>query len=156
MSARQAACAAPAGLRRHPHWETRLIDFAARVRGTPFAWGTWDCVLLAFRALDVMLAATPGNGLTVAWEGRWTCRRSALAAARHTTLEDELYAAGAEPRSPRFASVGDVLVITGRRLPYAGVLLGTRLLSATPHHGVELFTLGTLLAGSDVLALRLG
>lgn len=140
--------------RRHPHWETRLQAFARAARGQAFEWGQWDCVLLAFRAIDCMLGAGPGGGLTAKWAGRWSNRREALVAAGRTTLEEELARAGGLVWNACYAQPGDVLVLTGRRLPYASIYLGSHQLAVTPRHGVELFTLGRVLVGDGVRAVR--
>jgi len=142
--------------RRIRDWETRLFAFAQTLRAEPFRWGWSDCVVLAFRALDQMLGEAQPGAFTLAWGGRWSSRREAAAAARETTLEDELLAAGAEPRSARYASTGDVIVVTGRRLPRAYVHLGALLLSSTPRTGVCLLRPGAMLARPDLLALRVG
>ena len=72
-----AAPAAPEGLKRARHWETRAFaQFLAARAKMPFAWGTNDCALFC---ADGILALT-GVDIAAAFRGKYADEASALAA----------------------------------------------------------------------------
>ena len=46
-------------MNRLPDWEAKLSEFIIANRDRPFAWGSWDCILMACAAVEAMTGEDP-------------------------------------------------------------------------------------------------
>lgn len=63
---------------RLPDWEQRLGEFMAANRDRPFAWGEWDCILMACAAAE----AITGHDAAADFRGRYSDAAGARQALR--------------------------------------------------------------------------
>lgn len=62
-------------MRRLPDWEERLGAFIAEARDRPFAWGSWDCILMSASAIQ----AQTGTDIAAEYRGKYHDKAGAAA-----------------------------------------------------------------------------
>lgn len=105
-------------MERLPDWEDRLHAFVEANWSRPFAWGQWDCILMACSAVEAMTGTDPA----AEYRGRYTDKEGAMLALRELgkgtlirTMNDVF------PRRPvGRARRGDLVMFDGA----AGVCMG--------------------------------
>jgi hypothetical protein len=129
---------------------TALVDWAFKVLGQPFEWGSTDCTALALQAAAIL---TGRADIWTRWQGRWWDVRSAARCRRTADLATTLAAEGFVQAPGHYAPPGAILV--GRRGWRGGhVVLGRRAVSSRPECGVALFkTRAILEVGAEVWGL---
>lgn len=99
-------------------WEERLATFVADNRERPFAWGQWDCILMACAAVEAMTGVDPA----AEYRGRYSDREGAALALRELgkgTLVKTI--ASVFPERPiGKAQRGDIVLFRGS----AGIAMG--------------------------------
>lgn len=118
--------------------ELRLQQFVRSEIGKPFEWGETNCLALALRAVDYL----HGTTLHADHKHRMTSAKRAQAGTRKHGLAGVmrfLEKAGLVEVKPNFAQPGDILLgLTDDGQIAAHISLGTRCLSSTQDHGVEM------------------
>lgn len=139
-------------LRRVPHWDVRLTQWASSRIGRPFVWGEMDCTLLAIEALDALC----GTSLADGWRGRYGTAEEALAIQlrEDIDLRRGLLRQGCTPVPVGFRQRGDIILARQDHFWCAHVSFGERLLSCNPEQGV--IWCRTSEADPALLALRAG
>lgn len=114
-------------MKRRHDWQLRLEAFTAARRGMPFAWGFNDCAGFTADALEemtgeVLLPHLRGLGVREAL--RTLRERGGLRAIASEALGESV--------SPKFAGVGDVVLIIEGKREALGLCNGNTVLSAGP------------------------
>ncbi len=117
-------------MRRVEDWPARLAAFIEQARRKPFAYGTWDCCLLA----AAWVQEATGRDFAAEFRGRYEDQAVAVAlvAARGGLEAVVTSALGAPLAAPTLARRGDVVMFEtpdGRAL---AVAVGTQALYAGP------------------------
>jgi hypothetical protein len=111
---------------RLPDWQLRFADLVAARLSAPFAWGQHDCCLWAADVVQAITGIDPAAHL----RGQYTDEKSALRLVRSLGgLESIASAALGAATTARFATVGDVVLITHERITTLAVCNGTSLLA---------------------------
>lgn len=95
-------------MHRHPQWEQRLAEFAARHRSKAFKWGSVDCMIFAANAVK----AVTGKDYARGHRGKY---KSPLGAAKHLkglgyTSPEAMLDALLDEKIPAFAQRGDIVL----------------------------------------------
>lgn len=106
---------------RREDWPQRLAAFVERARHQAFAFGEWDCCLMA---ADWVLEAT-GVDHARGLRGAYADERGAAAVlGRRGGVPAIATGALGEPIAPAFAQRGDVVMMLTQRGPALGVCIG--------------------------------
>ena len=101
-------------LRRYDLWPRLLSEYFDSKRETPFAWGTHDCMVFAYGAVEVMHGKNPLVNL----HGKYNTAKGAACILRRSYKSDIMVAisklnkaCGMPPIPAPFARRGDLLVL---------------------------------------------
>lgn len=105
-------------MERLEHWEQALNAFVSNHRDRPFAWGQWDCILMACSAVEAITGADPAS----AYRGRYGDAQGAARALREIGLGTLIRTMNATfpRRAVSKARRGDLVMAAGA----AGVCIG--------------------------------
>jgi len=123
---------------RRRNWDARLLAWANRVVGKPFAWGVTDCGTLMRQAHEVM------HGENVLRWPAYKSKRGALAAKRRLGGLPAALEAAAHAIGRRFAGTGDVVLLEHEGEYGMGVIVGADVVGTYPGHPVTLVALSLL------------
>lgn len=128
----------------NPDKEIALHKYIQSKLGLPFDFGSNDCPLLAFGALDII--ADRDSSLREEYYGAWTSKKEAWAYAdkHNTSIKKILMDAGCVEIDPVYASVGDFILLESSRdddyktgWRSVAVCLGIMSAAVTVENGVE-------------------
>ena len=134
------------------NWDTALIAWAEKLRGSPFEWGVTDCAILCAEAFDLMTDAE----FAERYRGRYTNESEARRfQQRHgIDLRMGLEAAGCTPVERNYQQRGDFLLESAGGFVCGHICLGAYALSAAPESGVNLLPVRELLTRPGCGILR--
>ena len=129
------------------NWDSRLVEYAKKVVGQEFKWGSTDCASLVRRGLTAIM----GEDVWKRAVGTWKTRRGAVSVSDRTDYEEALKASGAVEVGLHYAWSGDVALGPSEDehgMIQVGLLLPTRkVMTSMPETGVVIV---------DTLALEKG
>ena len=94
---------------RNVDWKAKLIDYLAAASHRPFVFGSFDCAIFSFEAVEVMT----GLDLHSRYRNRYSTLAGGIKLVRKDGFRDHvaLMAAHFEEIAPSFAQAGDIAVV---------------------------------------------